>query len=450
MGKLQKVYNKMPIFIQNIMTTMAGYKKNRTRYGKEYYEHLEFLNNFDKLTMKEKKEYQNSELIKFVKFAYNNSVFYNKIYSKEIINNFKGIEDLKKLPIVDKEMIRENIEDVFTIFDDYVQGHTGGTTGKSLIVRYTKKDMMKRMAVLDHFKSKVGFYNLKMKKATFNGQPIVPPKTRRKVFWRYNKASKQMIYSPFFLSEENLKYYIKSLNKFKPQAIDGFFMSILDVASYIERYNIKLTFQPIAIFPTSETITVEGRKLIEKVFRCKVYDQYASSEGAPFVTESLDGKLKVQLDTGVFETFSKENNEILVTSFTTHGTPLIRYRIGDSMTFDKNDGNTVLKIEGRKLDFLYKKDGTKISAANLSNVFKDLSNVVIRAQFIQNEIDKIILNLEIDERIFNKSHIKIIENEVYGRFGKSIKLEINVLRHIERESSGKLPFIKNEIEESII
>lgn len=152
----------------------------------------------------------------------------------------------------------------------------------------------------------------------------------------------------------------------------------------------------------------------------------------------------------MFETFSKENNEILVTSFTTHGTPLIRYRIGDSMTFDKNDGNTVLKIEGRKLDFLYKNDGTKISAANLSNVFKDLPNVVIRAQFIQNEIDKIILNLEIDERIFNKSHIKIIENEVYGRFGKSIKLEIKVLRHIERESSGKLPFIKNEIEESII
>jgi RIO-like serine/threonine protein kinase len=56
MGKLQKIYNKMPIFIQNIMTTMAGYKKNRSRYGREYYEHLEFLNNFDKLTMKEKKE----------------------------------------------------------------------------------------------------------------------------------------------------------------------------------------------------------------------------------------------------------------------------------------------------------------------------------------------------------------------------------------------------------
>lgn len=36
MGFLEKVYDKSPVFFQNIMTSVAGYKKNRTRYGKTY------------------------------------------------------------------------------------------------------------------------------------------------------------------------------------------------------------------------------------------------------------------------------------------------------------------------------------------------------------------------------------------------------------------------------
>lgn len=33
----------------------------------------------------------------------------------------------------------------------------------------------------------------------------------------------------------------------------------------------------------------------------------------------------------------EDSNEILVTSFTTYGTPLIRYKIGDKMIFEDED-----------------------------------------------------------------------------------------------------------------
>lgn len=82
-----------------------------------------------------------------------------------------------------------------------------------------------------------------------------------------------------------MRYYIESLNKFKPESIDRFFMSMCDLVGYIERDKISSTFKPVAIFPTSETITDSGRELLERVFGWKVYDQYVSSEGAPFVTE---------------------------------------------------------------------------------------------------------------------------------------------------------------------
>jgi len=327
----------------------------------------------------------------------------------ETINN---VSDMRRLPIIDKEMLRENIYDIVTIPQKKaIKWHTGGTTGKSLVVFGTKEDFMKRMALLDHFKSRVGFINKKMKRATFNGKHIIPPNQSKKIFWRYNSACKQMIYSSFHLTEENMKFYVESLNRFKPIAIDGFFTSIYDIAGYIERHNIKLEFTPVSIFPTSETLTKSGRELIENIFKCNVYDQYASSEGAPFVTECKKQVLHIELASGIFEHFKKGSNEILVTSFTTHGTPLIRYRIGDSMIFgNKNlcecgmEAPIVKEIKGRSLDFLYTSEGAKINAGNVANLFKNIPNVLVRAQLIQNKMDEIKILLEIDKRLYKPEH----------------------------------------------
>ena len=99
-------------------------------------------------------------------------------------------------------MLRHNIEDVVTIDkSSAVEGHTGGTTGKSLTVYFTPEDMQKRMATLDHFKLQHGFENMKMKRATFMGKHIVPPGQKKKNFWRYNAAIKQMVYSSFHITE---------------------------------------------------------------------------------------------------------------------------------------------------------------------------------------------------------------------------------------------------------
>ena len=77
---LEKVYDKSPIFFQNIMTSVAGYKKNRTRYGKTYYEYREFLKEFDEYSLEDKLEYQKNELIDFINYTYENSPYYRELY----------------------------------------------------------------------------------------------------------------------------------------------------------------------------------------------------------------------------------------------------------------------------------------------------------------------------------------------------------------------------------
>lgn len=456
MGFLEKVYDESPILFQNIMASVSGYQRNMTRYGKFYDEYMKFLADFDTWSLERKLEYQRAELIKFIRYACENSPFYQKLYKNIDIDSVKGIEDLKRLPIVDKEMLRENIDRVITIpHKGAVEGHTGGTTGKSLVVLNTIEDSMKRMAMLDHFKARVGFVHRTMKRATFNGKHIVPPQQKEKVFWRYNAACKQMIYSSFHITEDNMKYYIESLNKYKPQAIDGFFMSMCDIARYIERHNIKLEFIPIAIFPTSETLTKSGRELLERVFKCKVFDQYASSEGAPFVTECKNQVLHMELASGVFEHFEEGSNEILITSFTTHGTPLIRYRIGDAMVLNENsktcdcgiEAPIVSEIQGRRLDFLYAADGAKINAGNVANLFKNMPNALIRAQAVQEKLNEITIKLEVDKKLYKPEYDDLLRNEFLHKFGKETKINIVHVDEISREKSGKFRLIKNNVKE---
>jgi phenylacetate-CoA ligase len=454
MGFLEIIYDNTPIFFQNIMVSVSGYQRNRNRYGQVYLEHLKFLEDFDTWPLERKLEYQRNELIKFINYAYENSTFYRELYKDIDITSIKNVEDLKVLPIVDKEMLRKNIEKVVTIpRKGAVEGHTGGTTGKSLVVFNTREDSMKRMAMLDHFKSRVGFIHRQMKRATFNGKHIVPPNQKAKVFWRYNAACNQMIYSSFHITEKNMKYYVESLNKFKPHALDGFFMSMCDIAGYIERHNIKLEFQPIAIFPTSETLTQSGRELLERVFKCKVYDQYASSEGAPFVTECPNQTLHIELASGVFEHFEDGSDEVLVTSFTTHGTPLIRYRIGDSMKFGNKEASCscgiqapiVDEIQGRRLDFLYTADGAKINAGNVANLFKNMPNALIRAQAIQDKMDEIIIKLEVDKKRYKPEYDELLRDEFLHKFGIGTKIIIEHVDEIPREKSGKFRMIKNNV-----
>ena len=46
MINLQNIYDKSPIFFQNIMTSVKGYTNSKDRYGKRYYEYREFLKVF--------------------------------------------------------------------------------------------------------------------------------------------------------------------------------------------------------------------------------------------------------------------------------------------------------------------------------------------------------------------------------------------------------------------
>jgi len=452
----EKLYELSPIFIQNLLVSMYGYKLKRQRFGRFYEEKLSTLVkrndtnfNFD--------AYQLNQLNTFLEYAKENSEYFSRILSNVNLP-LENVGDLKNIPVLNKEDIRKNIDEIITVpKSGAIKSFTGGTTGKSLTVYYTEQDMQERMAYLDYFKEQHGVKK-GMRRASFTGKNLVPPNQTSKKFWRYNTALRQLLFSSFHGTEENMPFYIEKLNKFKPQSLDGFPSVILKIAKYVLKNNIDLKFKPAAIFPTAETPLDSDREVIEEAFKCKVRDQYASSEGAPFITECTHSSLHINVDTGVFEKVNKDDDisEIYVTSFNTHGTPLIRYKIGDSLEFTDESCtcpiNTpiVRRIIGRNTDYLYSEERGTISSANMSNTIKNLPNSVINIQFVQKKMDTIIVNIVADKALYHEKHNNEIKRELINRFGEKMNFKFQFVNEIKTENSGKTRFIVNKLDQNII
>ena len=444
---LKSLYNVLPNSFQDILVGIYGWYLYKQRYGKEYYKFYEFYKNKDCSNKIDNEAEQNELLCDFLKFVVENSSFYKRKYSAVDLSKIKGVSDLHLLPVLSKEELRTNIKDISTIKSgDGVTSFTGGTTGKSLEVNFTSRDFQRRMAYLDAFKFKVGVDPFKSKKATFSGRQLIS-KPKGNVYWRNNFAYNQRLYSTFHISEKNLPLYINNLNEYKPEVINGFVSSIYELAKYINENNLILDFSPKAIFTTSETLLSHHREVIQSAFKCHIYNQYASAEGAPFITECVEGELHYNIDTGVIET-SPESGSILVTSFTTHGTPLVRYDIGDSISF--KDGvckcgsahPLVSEISGRAVDFLIASNGTKVSLSHLADVIKGLPGCIRNIQFTQTSVTKISILLEVDEDTYDLSHEKILLNSLAYRFTKATDFEISKVEKIPREASGKYRLIR--------
>lgn len=450
----EKIYQLVPNFIQNLMVTLYNIKAYKVRHGGRYKEYRQLYRAKDSLSLKELEKIQEVELANFIKHASEKSTFYKEKYI-----NIDPLS-LDNLPIVGKEDLREAIEKVYTIDKTNATiGKTGGTTGKSLVVYNTKDDAHKRFAMLDNFRSKHG-YELGKRTAWFSGKNLLTKQDLKKNrFWKTDYFYKVRYYSTFHIKEDYLRYYVEDLIKYKPEYLVGFPSTMLEIAKYGLKHGYNFPPNIIkAIFPTAETLTPSMRETIETFFKTEIFDQYASSEGAPFIFECKNHKLHMELQSGVFEVLDDsdkpcQNGRLVLTSFTTHGTPLIRYDIGDRIELSNEECNCgnknplVKAIHGRLDDYIYSPENGKINLGNISNTLKGV-NGIIKFQVIQNELDSLeILIIKDLENYSEKDEAMFLQNW-NDRVG-NMKIQLKYVDAISSEKSGKYRLVKNNIKHLI-
>lgn len=453
----EKIYKLLPHFFQNILISIFNFRAYKIRYGGLYEQYKKEKKQNRSLSRKELEAYQAMRFSKLVKFSLQYSDYYKALYKN--IEHPDKIENIKHLPIISKEDLRENITSVIAKVDEKLHvSETGGTTGKSLQVYNFARNNQERFAFLDDFRSRFG-YKLGKKTAWFSGKSLLTNTDIKKSrFWKTDYLYKVRYYSTFHIKQEYLKYYLENLMSFKPEYFVGFPSTMLDIAKYGLANNYSYPKNSIkAIFPTAETITEEMREAIESFFNAKIYDQYASSEGAPFIFECINGNLHLELQSGVFEVLDENNEDaqegrLIITSFTNEGTPLIRYDIGDSIILDDanasctcgNNNPLVKKILGRMDDYIYSPENGKINLGNISNTLKNVNGVIL-FQAVQNELNKIELYIVKDKKLFTKESEKLLIHNWRERIGEKMDLSLHFVENIATENSGKFRLIKNNI-----
>jgi len=449
------IYEKSPHFVQNVIISLFNILAYKKRYSKKYNQYLKNYKSTNGASFTELKNIQKNKYNEFITFSIKNSAYYKKELSH--IKNPERIENLKKLPIINKESLRQNLTGFYTIKKSEGEvSKTGGTTGKSLEVLYTYDNIQERFAILDNFRSRFG-YELGKKTAWFSGKKLLSSTDIKKNrFWKTDNFYNVRYYSTFHIHNDYLGYYLENLLKFKPEYMVGFPSTMHEIAKYGQNNNIDFPSNIIkAIFPTAETVTENIRYVLESYFKTNLYNQYASSEGAPFVFECKNKKLHLELQSGVFEVLDDADQpaiagRLIVTSFTTYATPLIRYDIGDEIELSNktcscgNKNPLVEKILGRVSDYIYSEEIGKINLGNISNCLKGVIGI-IKFQIQQSEKNKLLVLIEKDNTKYNNKNETIFLNNLRDRIGSKIEINLSYVMEIPVEKSGKYRLVKNSI-----
>lgn len=341
-------------------------------------------------------------------------------------DEIQHLEDIIKLPILTKDMLKAHGKELLTRSKrGLMKNHTSGTTGTPLTVFQDWASVWREQAYFVCYRKRCG-YNY--------GEPMV---SLRGNLGRSDISLKVHVSNTLFLSSYNINEhtamtYYQLIKQHHAKAIEGYPSSLYNLALVLHDKGLECHI-PVA-FTSSETLHDYQRMLIEKVFNTQIYDHYGTTERTIRLEESFDHD-------GYFEDPGYGIEEyyddyVISTSLINDVFPLIRYKTTDCIV-PKQDcfplhsyDATIESIEGRAASNIVGKDGTRYSDAALTFIFKDVSNVR-KAQFIQNELGKVTLNI-VPDRDFKQSEQNIILSLIDEKMGlRNIDVDIQLINEAE-------------------
>lgn len=368
--------------------------------------------------------------------AYDKSPFYYRLYTEAGIKkeDIKCLEDIKKLPVITKDMVKKYAQEMLTVPKWQVMvGHTSGTTGTPLTVYSSWPSIWWNQAYT---------YSARLRNGFKYGQPLVSLRGNldRNTMHMKVHVSNTLYLSSYCINKDTIKTYYDVIIKHKPVAIEGYPSSLYTLSLCMSEAGLKLDI-PVA-FTSSETLLDYQRILIEKQLGTEIYDNFGMTEQTIYLQEAFNHQ-------GYYELPGYSINEYLedgeiCTSLTNEAFPLIRYRSNDIIELAELDAEhpqiMVKSVEGRKEDFLLCKDGGRIQ--RLDFIFKGVNHVRY-GQLVQEKNGFLNVNI-VPDFGFSKLDEKSIENNVIERIGKdNIDFKINQIRESDLvyTKRGKFKFL---------
>ena len=435
-----------------------------------YIRRLDTLNYYEKLrkiqwnTMEENWEIQRKKLYELIKYANQNIPYYRKIIKKYDIQFSEDtiFDDIKKFPILTKEIIRNYFDELYKFRDNtYYRNTSGGSTGEAVIFFQDKQYLEWANATKRLFNEWAGRrIGDPMIKLWGSLRDILKGGQGFKGYLR-QQISGVTILNSYRMNERDMYEHVKRINNIKPRLLLAFPNSIDELARFIQKHHLSI-YSPPAIMTSGGLLYPEVQARIKEIFQAPVFNRYGSREvgdiacnceenqGLHIITnihyiEILDNRDK--------EVKAGEIGEIVITSLTNYTMPLIRYKIEDRGILSKKEcscgrGFPLLeKVQGRVRSMFRNKQGDLIESGVFIRLFYFRDNIK-QFQVIQESLDQISINLV----LMDKQKLKVVEKDLRGIsevikpiMGNDIKIKYNILNEIKSSPSGKYMYTFSKI-----
>ena len=338
---------------------------------------------------------QNQRLQALIRHCYENVPYYTCVFNERGLKpeDIQCREDLQKLPILTKQIIRDHYDELISKDIDkrhYQKGSTGGSTGTPL--KFMKDTPTWNMAWASSFRAWEWYgFHVGEKMMTLGGNSLVTKKKRltpKDIFDLY--IMRNMKRSSAEVDEAAMQAHYEAYMAYKPKAMRGY-------------ASLPMT----CILTTGEILMPEYRKTLQEVFKCPVYDEYGAGDGGIDAHECLlqDG-LHISEERCVIEITDKEGHVlpdgeigyVTSTDLGNYAFPFLRYQVGD-MAYIKPEkcpcgraSRVIGQVIGRAGKLLYNKQGVPISPTMLpimlyrDNDYHNEANCVIYNKIDQFQI----------------------------------------------------------------
>lgn len=429
----------------------------------------------ERYSEKELYDLQSERLRALVRHCYDHVPYYRNLFDQLLLKpeDIKTRDDLRKLPVLTKQMVRDHYDEL--IADNAAElksmdGSTGGSTGTPL--KYKKDVQTWNMAWASSFRAWDWYgYHLGEKLFTLGGNSLVK-KTKgvsaKDIF--DNVIMRNMKRSSGDVTDEAMQKHYEAYMQYKPKAMRGYASSMVIFARYIEKNHLPVVPLKV-ILTTGEILMPEYRRTLERIFRCKVFDEYGAGDGGVDAHECLlqDG-LHISEERCVVEITDKEGNVlpdgetgyVCATDLGNYAFPFLRYHVGD-MAYIKPEKCTCGRVSrvlgqvmGRTGKLLYNKQGVPISPTMLPFMLypnKDYHNpasIVVynkidRYQFRQDKNGDIKVLLKLKDSHEDHGQFSYVIGNCQDHFVDS-KISLEFVGEIPALPSGKEDYCVSEYE----
>lgn len=407
--------------------------------------------------------YQFERLRQVLTLACERSRFYRSMWGSLGVcpDDIKTLDDMKRLPTIDKAAVRENVLDMCTrsIKEmDVDSGSTGGSGGVPLSFYLDADRSFQEYAYLITSWERAG-YRLGMPMAVLRGR-VVPP-DRKGLRREYDPIFRHHYYSTFHLSDESMARYLEHIATIGPCFLHVYPSSVAALARFCRRAGFLPPGTIRGIIAESEIVYPEQRKMVEEVFGCRYFSCYGHSEKLVLGAEcehSTDyhvwptyGYFELLDEKGDPVTTPGQRGEIVGTGFINTVMPFIRYRTGDYATYvgDRceacgREHIIIRDIRGhRTQEVLIASDGSEISWTAL-NMHDDTFLHVRQFQFMQETPGRATLRI-VPANGFGEADANRICQNLGRKLDGRLSFAIELVDNISLSTRGKAVYVDQRI-----